>query len=563
MPTANASCPLDLTPAIIAAWRDGALTADEAARIAAHVPGCPVCQREIARWESLDDALRRMPVPPSNGQLWRDVRAGMTSARSAHSSRTNRQTARRLIGAGSALAAVLLLALGFAQIFRLHGGSTNVRPGATGTTSATATAQGTPAPLPTPIPALPAITGARPAWRPGNFPAAGITFGDQSSDILSFAVAPSDGQTAYACYSTTDTTGSQIRIYRTANGAQTWILLATFAAPHNQTSDCTPQVDALDASRVLVSVWGQDMQTLQATHWHELTEDGGATWSRLSYDDQPYGITTVKGQNYALRMQVVGAQPNGQPRYEERLVVSSDHLRTWRPIDQPLLAVGQSVTQFWARPDGELLVTTAIAQSASSTSPLTPTATLEHPPYNGTPLWQSADGGATWNVLPPPRLSGDLILGAVTVGQSTAQQPWRICIRETSPDGRTTMGIVCTFDGGQTWSVRPYLCANAPCPAGTPLGFAGDGDMLAADDSLLILAPNASSQLGLYRLPAQSNQWEYLGPATGANTFFYAPTAHGGTLWLFAGGVTIQANLSGVIGGHMAIPGMLATAAYP
>jgi len=558
MPTTNASCPLDLTPTTIAAWRDGALPADESARIAAHVPGCSACQREIANWESLDDALRRQPTPASDGRLWRDVRAGMASNQRNHS-RTNRQTARRLIGAGSALAAVLLLALGFAQLFRLHSATTSVHPGAT------ATIQGTPTPLPTAIPALPAITGARPAWRPGNFPAAGITFGDRSTDILSFAVAPTDGQTAYACYSTSDTTGSQIRIYRTANRAQTWTLLTTFSAPHNQTSDCTPQVDALDASRVLVSVWGQDMQTLQATHWHELTEDGGATWTKLSYDDQLYGITTVKGQTYALRMREVGTQPNGQPKYEERLVASSDHLQSWRPTDEQLLAQGQSVTQFWARPDGELLVMTAITQSASSTSPLTPTATLEHPPYNSTPLWQSADGGATWNILPLPRLGGYLNMGAVTVGQPTSQQSWRICVRETSPDGRTIMGIVCTFDGGQTWSVRPYLCASAPCPTGTSIGFAGDGDTLAADDSLLILAPNAHSQLGMYRLPAHSSQWEYLGSANGSNAFFYAPTAHGGMLWLFAGGVTIQANLSGVIGGHLgSVPTTaLAMAAYP
>ena len=563
MNTSTTSCSLDLSPTTIAAWRDGALPADESRRIAAHVSACPACQREIARAESLDEALRRLPMPASDGSLWRDVRAGMANNRRRPP--TSRQTVRRMVGAGSALAAVLLLALGFAQLFRLHGAVTGARPGATGTIGATATIQGTPAPLPTAIPALPAIAGARPAWQPGNFPAAGITFGDQSTDILSFAVAPSDGQTAYACYSTTDSAGSQIRIYRTANSAQTWTLLTTFSAPHVQTTDCTPQVDALDTGRALVSVTGQDLQTLQTTRWHELTEDGGATWTKLTYDDQPYGIATVKGQTYALRMQAVGTQPNGQPIYGERLVVSSDHLRTWRPIDQQLLAVGQRVTQFWARPDGALLVETAVAQGSSSTLPLTPTATQEHPPYYSTPLWQSTDGGNTWNIMPPPILSGDLIMGAVTVGKPTGQQPWRICARETPPDGRTFVGIICTFDGGQTWSVRPYLCASAPCPAVTPIGFAGDGDTLAADNSLLIMAPDKNVRLGLYRLPAHASQWEYLGPANGSNTFFYAPASHGGVLWLFAGGIAVHANLSGVIGGHLgSVPTTaLAAASYP
>ena len=561
MATTNTSCPLDLSPTTLAAWRDGALPTDASRRIAGHVSTCLACQREIARSESLDEALRRQPAPASDGRLWRDVRAGMANSRS----RPHRpQTVRRMVGAGSALAAVLLLAIGFAQLFRLHSAVTDVHPAATGTISATATIQGTPPPLPTAIPALPAIAGARPTWQTGNFPAAGITFGDQSTDILAFAVAPSDGQTAYACYSTTDSAGSRIRIYRTANRAQTWTLLTTFSAPHVQTSDCTPQVDALDAGRALVSVTGQDVQTLQTTRWHELTEDGGATWTKLSYDDQPYGIATVKGQTYALRMQAVGTQPNGQPKYEERLVASSDHLRTWRPIDRQLLAMGQSVTQFWARPDGALLVTTAL-DSASFAAPLTPTATQDQPSHNGAPLWQSADGGGAWNVLLPPILSGDLSMGAITVGQPTGQQPWRICARETPPDGRTFVGIICTFDGGQTWSVRPYLCASAPCPAVTPIGFAGDGDTLAADNSLLIMAPDKNVRLGLYRLPAHASQWEYLGPANGSNTFFYAPASHGGVLWLFAGGIAVHANLSGVIGGHLgSVPTTaLAAASYP
>ena len=81
MTTANVSCPLALSPTTIAAWRDGALSADESARIAAHIAGCVACQRELAMYESLDNALRRQPVPASDGRLWRAVRAGMTSNR--------------------------------------------------------------------------------------------------------------------------------------------------------------------------------------------------------------------------------------------------------------------------------------------------------------------------------------------------------------------------------------------------------------------------------------------------------------------------------------------------
>ena len=121
MTTANASCPLGISRATIAAWRDGALSGDEAARIAAHVSGCDACRHEIAVYESLDNALRRQPVPQSDGRLWRAVRAGMTSA---HRPRNTRRTVRRVAGATSALAAVLLLALGFAQLFQARGNVT-------------------------------------------------------------------------------------------------------------------------------------------------------------------------------------------------------------------------------------------------------------------------------------------------------------------------------------------------------------------------------------------------------------------------------------------------------
>ena len=52
-----------------------------------------------------------------------------------------------MVGARSALAAVLLLSLGFAQLFQLRGNVT-YHP------TSTATAQGTPTPLPTAAPRL-------------------------------------------------------------------------------------------------------------------------------------------------------------------------------------------------------------------------------------------------------------------------------------------------------------------------------------------------------------------------------------------------------------------------
>ncbi len=539
MTTANASCPLGISPATIAAWRDGALPGDEPARIAAHVSGCEACRREIALYESLDDALRRQPVPQSDGRLWRAVRAGMASA---HGPRNTRRTVRRVAGATSALAAVLLLALGFAQLFQARGNMT-YHPGATATV-----VQGTPTPLPTAGPASPAVRVASLNWQPGNFPTSGITFGERSDDILSFGVASTDGNIAYACYSQTSNTGghvnSQITIYRTSDRAIHWTRLAQFPWPDAQTSECVVQVDALDSSRVLVNIGGQDVTTFNEAQWYELTEDSGATWNRLASNDVLSYLATANGRTYAVRWQVIGQQSNGLPKYDIHLSVSTDHLRTWQPIDVPITRAGGEVNQFWVRPDGAILAT--VSSSAGM-------------------LQQSTDGGAHWKAIPLPTLSAGLGFGSIGVQQSTtASQPWHICIDEMTTDGpvekRSDVGVICTFDGGVTWSIRPTLCTNAPCSTRAIRYLAGFA--IASDGALLAGSPDSSYHDGLYRLPEDSSQWEYLGPVSGG---FFAPTSSaGGVVWSFAGGVYMD-NLSGNIGGHLgSLPNvLLSTATFP
>ncbi len=545
MTTANASCPLSISPATIAAWRDGALPSDKAARIAAHVSGCEACRRVIALYESLDNALRRQPVPQSDGRLWRGVRAGMTSA---HRTRNTRRTVRRVAGATSALAAVLLLALGFAQLFQARGNVT-YHPSSTATV-----VQGTPTPLPTAGPVSPALRVAAPNWQPGNFPTSGITFGDKSDDILTFGVASTNGNIAYACYSQTNQIrqapnapaqiSSQITIYRTSDRAVHWMRLAQFPWPDAQTSDCEVQVDALDSSRVLVNILGAVVGQTDTAIWYELTEDGGATWTKLSYGDGLSYLATANGRTYAIRWQVVGQQSNGLPKYDIHLSVSTDHLRTWQPIDVPITGAGGEVNQFWERPDGTILA------SVSSSAGM---------------LQQSTDGGAHWKVIPLPTLGAGLGFGGMGVQQpTTTSQPWRICFDEVTTDGpaakRTDAGVICTFDGGVTWSIRPTLCTNAPCS--TRASQYLEEFAIASDGAILAGAPDSSFHIGLYRLPKDSSQWEYLGPASGG---FFAPTSSaGGVFWSFAGGVYMD-NLSGNIGGHLgSLPSvLLSTATYP
>lgn len=259
---ATARCPERIAPAMLAAWRDGALSATEAAHITAHVGECPACQAEIATYEALDTALRSQPAPEPDERLWRAVRASRPALASTRRAGTSfRQRAGRV----AALVAVLLLALGFAQVLRGHAPRTT-------RTSATATTKpvGTPTALPTALPAAPPTNGPQVSWQPAALPYAPLT----DRDILSYGVAPSQGNAAYACHGIADSTGATLTFYSTTDRAQHWRTLTQLHEPSIDLSECMVQVDALDPSRVLVGVRGQDMRTLKEVAWYELSEDG-------------------------------------------------------------------------------------------------------------------------------------------------------------------------------------------------------------------------------------------------------------------------------------------------
>ncbi|HEV2458782.1 MAG TPA: hypothetical protein VGS80_10495, partial [Ktedonobacterales bacterium] len=423
---------------------------------------------------------------------------------------------RRVSGAFGALAAVLVVTLGFAQVFNARSTtSAHMSP------TATSAPPGTPTPLPTAVPGSPAIAGPQLNWYQGTLPVEPVT----NADIFSFGVVPGNGTAAYACYGKTGPASSSITIYYTSDRAAHWSRLVQFAAPHIDLSDCTIQVDAFDASRVLVRVYGQNVLNLQDGSWNELSEDGGAKWMKLANTSLVYNLATVGGGTYAL-------QEISQPTVTQRLVVSFDHLRTWQPVDDQVFSPMQNVWQFWLNPAGELLAQVVTVSPTSGDKPQASYA-----------LWDSTDGGAHWTLFPAPALT------SVAVESSTAGAPWRICGTHLVASDPRAYDLACTFDSGHTWSARPLLCIEAPCPTvgpGVPSTFA-----LAADDAVMTMdaAPH-SNTLALYRLPRGSDQWQYLGPVSGSVAFQYATTLGGGILWAYAGG-------------HQALPAALTTADYP
>lgn len=546
MTPATIHCPERVAPATLAAWRDGALSVAEAAHVTAHVtahvPACSACRAVLSSYDMLDDVLRRQPAPEPDERLWRAVQRGMHGTRRM---RRASKPAQRLGGGLAALAAVVLLALGFAQV--LHN-----RAVATVHTSATATTapQGTPTLLPTAAPASPATNGPRPSWQQAQLPVAGLT--DQ--DILTYAVVPGHGESAYACHAISDRAGGTLTFYHTTDRALHWATLTQLKEPGVDVSDCMVQVDALDGNRILIQAQGQTMQTLKEVVWYELSEDGGATWIRLDESATIYGVSTWSGHSYALHLQVTDPQ-----HATLRLSVSTDHLHTWQPVDQSLVSPYQGVTNFWLSPSGELLaeVTTWRGTPPSAT----PTSRLAARQKESVALWRSSDGGAHWALFPAPALSSGQTLPPFVVGQPVAGEPWHICMQYLTQTSAVA-NLACTFDGGRTWSARPLLCTAAPCGQAS---LAGSYYYLASDGTVILmdLAPGSDFQFGLYRLPRGSTTWQFLGPISGSNAFFFAPTPNGGILWAYAGGTFAEARLSGSIGGHQALPGVLSTASYP
>lgn len=162
------ACALRLRAGTLSAWRDGALEPDEARHVEIHIGECAACRARLAEYDALATALRAIPEPAPDGGYGRNPRLLAPSAPTTRAARTRFPLASRVRAGGGlgALAAVLLLALGFAAIFSHFsaGGAiapqTAVTAAASSTGGPLGTAQPSPAvsPTPTPISAPPCRT---------------------------------------------------------------------------------------------------------------------------------------------------------------------------------------------------------------------------------------------------------------------------------------------------------------------------------------------------------------------------------------------------------------------
>lgn len=518
------ACAEGQTAGALSSWRDGALNPVESERLSRHLTECAACRARLAEYDDIADGLRAIRVPDPIGGYRRDPRAS-SAPRRGRSWRSLRATPRmRVAGSVGAVAAVLLIALAFAQVFvGLHHIAAGTHTPTMAHATVTATVNVTPVALPPlawhvlpPLPDGSAISGS-PYTTPGP-----LLFGTTGM------IAPSDGTTAYACAMQPPYSGGpppmKALFFATHDTAQTWSPILTIPAEHGAT-ECVVTVDALNPTVVLASS-AYAFRTVGPSPNSAVTylsQDGGAHWQRLPGDQLIVQPATRQGVTYALHEVQTGTFSNAPTTVN--LAVSRDGMRTWTAIDGALmLQSGHTYMpqQFWLNPNsGNLLLET---MDQANSDALT--------------LWHSEDAGAHWQSFEQPLATNanpNYVVQAPVAGQ-----PWHVCVAGYRFPGQGQNTLACTLDNGATWNLRtalepPYgasVSGKGPVPSiGAPVVFAvsNDGAVLAVA-AQGVAADGSITGYALYRLPQGASQWQSLGSVP-EYRLLYVPAPASGILW--------------------------------
>lgn len=358
-------------------------------------------------------------------------------------------------------------------------------------------------------------------WHEVEIPS-GVTF----PYFHALAIAPSDGDLAYACALSAKTQGvsspsAQViapAIWVTRDRAAHWRKVANLPTSRADINACWLTVDELDPSiAVAVVAWPQRITSLTPdTTVSFVTTDGGATWRQLA-NDMDYAISEFVTQpkiTYAYLFAPLAAP------LQHNLLASYDGMHVWRPVDQSIVESGQHVQRFWVMPDTrEILAEAGI------------------PGTGVTHLWLTHDGGAQWVQLPSPDATYFVVQTPV------ADQQWHMCAVHYAPSNASNSPqplpdrLECSEDSGRTWVQRPILAISSGGTGGHSPGQSTEergvalialthaGDVLFDD--------NLADAHSLYRLTEGSNKWQYIGalPRTSAQSIVYVAAPNAGVLW--------------------------------
>ncbi|HET9111294.1 MAG TPA: hypothetical protein VFN78_10755 [Ktedonobacterales bacterium] len=504
--SATLACAAGVTPERLSAWRDDLLPSDQAEWLTTHVPGCPACAARLRDYDQIGAALRGQVIPRPEADPWPAMRLRLARERR----RGPRLPSTPRWGGVSALIAAALLVALFAGLLAQQA-SRRPAPGSTATaTKATAT------------PAAPLV-----AWTqvPGY------------KGLYGLAVAPSDPTVAYQLW--LDGNGKVIT-RRTDDQGATWRVLtlpnipnATYPVFGRAFTAMVSPADAhvvylnvsalMDSSVTRCGASGDPQDGSQAPRllclFQFISADSGAHWQALSLpvsgflgiDPSPQGDNTT--QPHAMRIyDMISGGGKGH------LARSDDNGVTWRLIDQPIFAAGQSLMEYAATPIG--------ATVFALTEPVGQAATEGSPPLM---IWRSDDAGATWSNL--GHASSALI---VDVRAALVAQSGKPILYTMMPDlGTNRM----TIQGSLYGASGSFHLAPDPAPGCQPsgnsylLGSLADGSVLAW----------CGGEVGAWlALPARADPgWRPVAPNPGVNTIqssFTQTLPDGSTrLWLVIG----------------------------
>ncbi|MGO8946549.1 MAG: hypothetical protein ACLQUY_02565, partial [Ktedonobacterales bacterium] len=305
-----------------------------------------------------------------------------------------------------------------------------------------------------------------------------------------FSISPADGSTAYACARPASLSAGAI-IWVTHDGAQHWTQLAPLpVVPPRPLTACWIVPDAVDSAIAVSEVSWKRMQANGEPYYaegtHFVTFDGGQSWQPLG-GPQPFDVTWM-ATYHGVTMANVDDGPSNSAFW-----ISYDQMRTWQSSSAAADYV--EYHDFSINPTtGELLAVGGNADGSGNTQ-----------------LGTSDDFGLHWTTLSTP-----LAQSTAMVSPPEGSQPWRICglTQNTAP---TSGNLMCSMDGGKTWTERPRLeisytiagQGQAPWIA-TEFAVGTDSTVYAVLPALPSTA-NISILDTLYRLSPGSDRWQSLG----------------------------------------------------
>lgn len=463
--TQTPTCALNLSAETLSSYRDAALPADERERVAAHVPTCARCRVRLDGYERAADAIRAERVPTPDSRLWREVRAELD--RRPRSAGRLSLPSRQLLSGLGAVAAVLLLVVGFARLLNR-------------------------------APAHGPVTGTPLSWVRHSLPGNASFASPRAASGVSVAVSPVDGNLVYAC-SLSLANGHEPAVYTSHDRGDTWAF--DKVAMSQAATECAVTPDEHDPQRAIWVAGIPDaaghLVAGSATAYQ--TTDGGQTWAQMTPmpDEDILQLATANGNSIALTYdtQSTGASSGatGNVNTPTRLVVSYNGMLSWLWADMAIVNSAQHVQQFWLGYDGTIYAMTA--------------------PNDGSIprlLWTSSDDGKTWQQIHTPDAADFFV-------QSTKDTTLLCALQLTGTDPNTQLtGLTCSADAGADWAARtvPMLPVSTTGGAGNAaiplvLGYLDDGALLGETTQ----GTAGRYTTSLYRLTPGATAWESLGTA--------------------------------------------------